>query len=194
MRSQLLAMMFWKISCNFIFKITTLLKSLFKPSIVQNFIQIMQLEYVKYSLEELEDVKNIFIEYSEFLQVDLCFQDFEKELMTLHEVYSPPRGCIILAKQNDKTVGCIALKPISNGICEMKRLYVRPQARGTGLGRKLVEELIIFAQKSSYQCMKLDTVSKLKEAIHLYRSLGFTETTPYVYNPLADVLYFELKL
>ena len=154
----------------------------------------MQLEYVKYTIEELEEVKNIFIEYSEFLQVDLCFQDFEKELQTLHKVYSPPKGCIILAKQNDKTVGCIALKPIGDGVCEMKRLYVRPEARGEGLGRKLVEELIIFAKKSAYQSMKLDTVAKLKEAIHLYRSLGFTETTPYVYNPLGDVLYFELKL
>ena len=154
----------------------------------------MQLEYVKYTVEELEEVKNIFIEYSEFLQVDLCFQDFEKELQTLHEVYSPPKGCIILAKQNDKTVGCVALKPIGDGVCEMKRLYVRPEARGEGLGRKLVKELIRFAQKSSYQSMKLDTVAKLKKAIDLYRSLGFTETIPYVYNPLDDVLYFELKL
>ena len=154
----------------------------------------MSLEYVKYTLEEIEEVRNIFIEYSEFLQVDLCFQDFEKELQTLNKVYSPPQGCIILAKQNNKTVGCVALKPIGDNVCEMKRLYVRPAARGTGLGRKLVEELIIFAQKSAYQSMKLDTVSKLKEAIHLYRSIGFVETTPYVYNPLSDVLYFELKL
>lgn len=154
----------------------------------------MQLEYIKYTVEELEEVRNIFIEYSEFLQVDLCFQDFEQELQTLHRVYSPPNGCIILAKHNDKTVGCIALKPIGDGICEMKRLYVRPEARGLGLGRKLVEELIMFAKQSSYQSMKLDTVSKLKEAIYLYRSLGFVETAPYVYNPLSDVLYFELKL
>lgn len=154
----------------------------------------MQLQYVKYSLSELEEVRNIFIEYAEFLQVDLCFQDFEKELQTLHQVYCPPKGCIILAKQNDTVVGCVALKPIAEGVCEMKRLYVRPEARGEGVGRKLVEELIIFAQKSTYIAMKLDTVSKLKEAIALYRSLGFTETAPYVYNPLSDVLYFELKL
>lgn len=154
----------------------------------------MQLEYVKYTIEELEEVKNIFIEYSEFLQVDLCFQDFEHELQTLHEIYSPPKGCIILAKQNDRTVGCVALKPIDKGVCEMKRLYVRQEARGTGLGRKLVKELIAFAKKSAYKSMKLDTVSKLKEAIQLYRSLGFIETTPYVYNPLSDVLYLELKL
>jgi putative acetyltransferase len=154
----------------------------------------MQLEYVKYTIDELEEVRKIFIEYSEFLQVDLCFQNFEKELQTLHQVYSPPQGCIILAKQNDATVGCIALKPIGEGVCEMKRLFVRPEARGVGLGRKLVGELISFARKSSYTTMKLDTVSKLKEAISLYRSFGFVETSPYVYNPLSDVLYFELPL
>ena len=154
----------------------------------------MQLNYVQYTLEELEEVRNIFIEYSEFLQVDLCFQDFEKELQTLHQVYGLPQGCIILAKQNGQTLGCIALKPIAEGICEMKRLYVRPEARGMGLGRKLVEELMSFARKSAYVSMKLDTVSKLKEATSLYRSIGFTETPPYVYNPLSDVLYFELKL
>jgi putative acetyltransferase len=155
----------------------------------------MQLEYVKYTVEELEEVKNIFIEYSEFLQVDLCFQNFEKELQTLHQVYSPPQGCIILAKRDSKILGCIALKPIAEGVCEMKRLYVRPEARGLGLGRKLVEEVIRFAQKSDiYKTMKLDTLSKLKEAISLYRSYGFVETTPYVYNPLSEVLYFELKL
>jgi putative acetyltransferase len=155
----------------------------------------MQLEYVKYTLEELEEVRKIFIEYSEFLQVDLCFQNFEKELQTLHQVYSPPQGCIILAKQNEVTVGCVALKPIGEGVCEMKRLYVRPEARGKGLGKQLVEELISFAQKSAiYRTMKLDTLSKLKEAISLYHSFGFVETTPYVYNPLSEVLYFELQL
>lgn len=154
----------------------------------------MQLDYVKYTLEELEEVRNIFIEYAEFLQVDLCFQDFDKELQTLHQVYSPPKGCIILAKKNEQILGCVALKPIAEGICEMKRLYVRPEARGMGLGRKLVGELIRFAKESSYKSMKLDTVSKLIEAIALYRSLGFIETSPYVFNPLTDVLYFELKL
>ncbi len=154
----------------------------------------MQLEYIKYTLEELEEVRNIFIEYSEFLQVDLCFQDFEQELQTLHQVYSPPKGCIILAKENGLILGCVALKPIAEGVCEMKRLYVRPEARGMGLGRKLVDELIIFAKNSAYESMKLDTVTKLKEAISLYRSIGFVETAPYVHNPLSDVLYFELKL
>lgn len=154
----------------------------------------MQLQYVKYSLEELEEVREIFIEYSDFLQVDLCFQDFEKELQTLHKVYFPPLGCIILARQDKQVLGCIALKPIAEGICEMKRLYVRPAARGNALGKQLVEELIDFAKIAGYKTMKLDTITSLEKAIKLYRSKGFVETSPYVYNPLEEVLYFELTL
>lgn len=154
----------------------------------------MQLHYVKYTIDELEEVREIFIEYAEFLQVDLCFQDFENELQTLHQVYFPPLGCIILAKEENQTLACIALKPIGEGICEMKRLYVRPQARGKALGKQLVEELIEFAKKAGYKTMKLDTISSLKAAINLYQSKGFVKTEPYVYNPLSDVLYFELTL
>ncbi|MEY4540324.1 MAG: hypothetical protein RLZZ306_2081 [Bacteroidota bacterium] len=154
----------------------------------------MQLHYVKYTLDELEAVREIFIEYAEFLQIDLCFQDFEKELQTLNEIYFPPMGCIILAKVDKRVLGCVALKPIGEGVCEMKRLYVRPEARGEGLGKQLVEELINFAKKAGYKTMKLDTVSSLKEAIKLYQAKGFVKTEPYVYNPLSDVLYFELTL
>lgn len=154
----------------------------------------MQLHYVKYSLEEIEQVREIFIEYAAFLQVDLCFQDFEKELQTLHQVYLPPTGCIILAKEDTQVLGCIALKPIGEGICEMKRLYVRPEAREKGLGNQLVDELIDFARKMGYKTMKLDTISSLKEAIKLYRSKGFIETDAYVYNPLMEVHYFQLTL
>lgn len=154
----------------------------------------MQLHYVKYSLEELEEVREIFVEYANFLQVDLCFQNFEKELQTLHQVYFPPLGCIILAKDEKKVVGCIALKPIGEDICEMKRLYVKPAARGKALGKQLVEELIHFAKKAGYKTMKLDTITPLKDAIKLYRSKGFIETDAYVYNPLPEVLYLQLSL
>ncbi len=154
----------------------------------------MQLHYVKYSLEELEEVREIFIEYANFLQVDLCFQNFEKELQTLHQVYFPPLGCIILAKDEKKVVGCIALKPIGEDICEMKRLYVKPAARGKALGKQLVEELIHFAKEAGYKTMKLDTITSLKDAIKLYRSKGFIETDAYVYNPLPEVLYLQLSL
>lgn len=154
----------------------------------------MQLYYVKYSIEELEEVREIFIEYADFLQVDLCFQDFERELQMLHEVYSNPLGCIILAKKDKQVMGCIALKPIGNDVCEMKRLYVRPAARGKELGKQLVQELIGFARKANYKIMKLDTLSSLKEAVELYRNMGFVETEAYVHNPLSEVMYFELIL
>lgn len=154
----------------------------------------MQLHYVKHSIDELEQVREIFIEYADFLQVDLCFQDFEKELQTLHKVYCPPFGCIILAKEDNQVMGCIALKPIAEGVCEMKRLYVKPAARGNGLGQQLVDELISFAKNAGYKTMKLDTITSLKEAIKLYRIKGFVETEAYVYNPLSEVLYFELTL
>lgn len=160
----------------------------------KNIVKIMQLHYITYSPEELNEVKQIFIEYAEFLKVDLCFQGFEEELQTLHKVYNPPQGCIILAKEGKDVLGCIALKPIGDGVCEMKRLYVKPQTRGTGLGRTLVTELIRFAKESGYKTMKLDTLTTLESAIKLYRSMGFVTTNAYVYNPLNDVLYFELSL
>lgn len=152
----------------------------------------MQFHYVNYSPEELDEVRKIFIEYAEYLKIDLCFQHFEEELQSLSTVYATPKGCIILAKINQEIVGCVALKPIEDGVCEMKRLYVKPTARGHKVGRKLVEELISFAQKANYQTMKLDTLTSLTEAIALYRSFGFKETSAYVYNPLDEVLYFEL--
>ncbi|MEA5257386.1 GNAT family N-acetyltransferase [Arcicella aquatica] len=154
----------------------------------------MQFHYVNYSPDELDEVRKIFIEYAEYLKIDLCFQDFEKELQTLSKVYAAPAGCIILAKINEEIVGCVALKPIAEGVCEMKRLYVKPIARGHKVGRKLVEELITFAKNANYQTMKLDTLTTLTEAIGLYRSFGFQATSAYVYNPLDEVLYFELSL
>ena len=153
----------------------------------------MQFHYVNYSPEELDEVRKIFIEYAEYLKIDLCFQHFEEELQSLSKVYAAPKGCIILAKINQEIVGCIALKPIADGVCEMKRLYVKPTARGLKVGRKLVEELITFAKNAHYQTMKLDTLTSLTEAITLYRSFGFKETSAYVYNPLDEVLYFELN-
>lgn len=154
----------------------------------------MQFQYVNYSPEELEEVRKIFLEYAEYLKIDLCFQHFEEELQTLSKVYAAPSGCIILAKINDEIVGCVALKPIADGVCEMKRLYVKPTARGQKVGKELVTELIRFAQNAQYQTMKLDTLTHLTEAISLYRSFGFKETSAYVYNPLDEVLYFELSL
>ncbi|WP_044170625.1 GNAT family N-acetyltransferase [Flectobacillus major] len=154
----------------------------------------MQLRYIQYSPEELQEVKDIFLEYAQNLNVDLCFQRFEQELETLSKIYAPPQGCIILAYHGQEVAGCIALKPIAEGVCEMKRLYVKNAFRGHSLGRKLAQEAISFAKQNGYQTMKLDTLTTLHEAIGLYKSLGFQETPPYTFNPLDNVLYFELNL
>lgn len=144
--------------------------------------------------EEMGTVRELFREYSDFLDFDLCFQDFEAELAGLPGAYTAPRGCILLAGQPGQVVGCIALRPLSATECEMKRLYVRPEGRSQGLGRKLCGEVIARAKSAGYQSMKLDTVSKLQTAIGLYRELGFVECEQYCDNPQPDVQFFQLQL
>lgn len=143
---------------------------------------------------DFDQVKNLFIEYQQYLGVDLCFQSFEKELETLNEVYKEPSGTIIIAKNNEDIIGCIALKPINNIECEMKRLYVKPDFRGLGIGKLLAQAIINCAVERHYTLMKLDTLTTLTEAVALYKALGFIETSPYVYNPHDEVLYFEKSL
>jgi putative acetyltransferase len=146
------------------------------------------------SEKNLIKTAEIFREYQVYLGVDLCFQSFESELLNLSTIYKKPFGTIILAKHETEIVACIALKPIENGNCEMKRLYVKPKYRGLGIGKILVEKILKFAKKRKYHLMKLDTLVTLKEAIALYESFGFIATKPYVYNPLDEVLYFEKDL
>ena len=143
---------------------------------------------------DFEQVKNLFIEYQQYLGVDLCFQSFDKELDMLDEIYKEPFGTIIIAKYGEEAIGCIALKPIKNTECEMKRLYVKANFRGTGLGKLLAQTIIKCAVERHYTIMKLDTLTTLKEAVALYKSLGFIETSPYIYNPHSEVLYFEKTL
>lgn len=154
----------------------------------------MQFHYVNYSNQELAVVQELFEEYSRELGIDLCFQNFEQELQTLSKVYAPPMGCIIILYHEQHPAGCVALKPIGQGVCEMKRLYIRPDFRGLKYGKKLAHELVLFAYKAGYSTMKLDTLTTLTDAIRLYHSMKFVETAPYVYNPLDNVLYFELNL
>ncbi|MDI9880733.1 GNAT family N-acetyltransferase [Flectobacillus longus] len=154
----------------------------------------MQFHYVNYSDQELAIVQELFEEYSLELGIDLCFQNFEQELQTLSKVYATPKGCIIILYHEQHPAGCVALKPIAEGVCEMKRLYIRPAFRGLKYGKKLAQELVSFAYKAGYSTMKLDTLTTLTDAIRLYRSMQFVETAPYVYNPLDNVLYFELNL
>jgi ribosomal protein S18 acetylase RimI-like enzyme len=136
----------------------------------------------------------LFQEYAAQLKIDLCFQGFAAELDQLTTMYAPPAGCLILARSGDRPIGCGAIRGLSGDACEMKRLYLRPEARGTGLGRTLAERLVVRAKALGYARMYLDTLVDMLPARTLYRGLGFRETAPYYENPLPGVIYMELDL
>lgn len=145
--------------------------------------------------DEIADVRTLFNEYAESLGFSLCFQSFEVELAKLPWEYAPPSGRLLLARSGGIAAGCVAMHKLEEGTCEMKRLYVRPQFRGTGLGRRLAEEIIAQAREIGYQRMRLDTVvSVMGRAVELYRALGFREIAPYRENPIPSVLYMEVEL
>ena len=145
--------------------------------------------------EDLEQVRGLFLEYGNSLGFSLCFQSFDEELRNLPGAYGPPHGRLLLARYADHAAGCIALRPLQAGICEMKRLYVRPGDRGRGLGQVLVESLIANARATGYERMRLDTIeSAMKDAIALYRRIGFKEIAPYSDIPIESALWMELLL
>lgn len=144
--------------------------------------------------DALDAVRQLFIEYADSLQVDLCFQDFERELAALPGKYAPPEGALILALVGGQAAGCAALRRIDQDVCEMKRLYVRDAYRGQGLGRALVARIIEEARGRRYRLMRLDTLSRLTDALGLYEAFGFVPTEPYIHNPIEDVRYLELAL
>src|SRR5208282_3804981 len=129
------------------------------------------------------------------LGFSLCFQSFDEELKNLPGAYGPPDGRLLLARYAGHAAGCIALRKLEAGVCEMKRLYVRPDARGRGLGRMLVERLIAEARAMGYERMRLDTIeSAMKDAVALYRRMGFREIAPYSAVPIESALWMELVL
>lgn len=143
---------------------------------------------------EIETARQLFIEYQEFLGEDLCFQGFEQELASLPGKYADPTGAMLLAKLNEKVIGCVAVRPLKDSSCEMKRLFVRTEAQGHSAGRKLAEAIIEKARLLGYKKMQLDTLERLVPALKLYKSLGFRKINPYYANPLEQVVYLELDL
>lgn len=144
--------------------------------------------------KDLIIVRDLFKEYASSLGFDLCFQNFDKEIAELPGEYVPPDGRLIIAKYKSEIVGCVALKKLSNSVCEMKRLYIKPEYRGKGIGRALVNFIINEAHEIGYTFMRLDTVPAMNQAISLYRSIGFYEIEPYRYNPIPGAMYLELNL
>jgi RimJ/RimL family protein N-acetyltransferase len=142
----------------------------------------------------MDVVRDLFREYQRTIGVDLCFQGFAEELATLPGAYAPPRGRLLLATIGDDPVGCVGLRPLDGDAAEMKRLYVRPAARGQGLGRRLATSVIDGARALGYRCVRLDTLASMTDAIALYRALGFVEIPPYRPNPLPGPRYFERTL
>ncbi len=143
---------------------------------------------------EFLEARRLFEEYVEEIGLDLSFQNFASELEALPDVYGPPKGCLLLARRNGAIVGCVALRPFEKQICELKRMYVRPSARGQGVARELVRTLIGRAKEMGYNRMVLDTLASMLPARELYRSLGFGEVAPYYENPIEDVVYMKLDL
>lgn len=144
--------------------------------------------------DEVENTRGLFKEYASMIGVDLCFQDFERELKELPGEYSEPGGCILLASKGSALVGCVALRPLGGELCEMKRMYVRPAFRSQGVGRILAQNLIVEAKRRGYVKMRLDSLPIMKEAQTLYRSLGFREISPYRPNPIEGAVFMELDL
>lgn len=146
--------------------------------------------------EERSQVRGLFLEYAASLDFSLCFQDFQREMDTLPGKYAPPGGVLLLAvKKPGEPAGCVAVRPLGSSECEMKRLYVRPAFRGTGVGRQLVQAALEWALARDYRAMKLNTLrGTMDAAIRLYRSLGFVECAPYSESPAKGSLFFTRTL
>ena len=155
-----------------------------------------QIELIQSTLpEDIEQARSLFLEYGGSLGFSLCFQSFDEELKSLPGAYAAPSGRLLLARSAGHAAGCVALRKLEAGICEMKRLYVRPGDRGMGLGRVLVERVIAEARGIGYERMRLDTIaSAMKDAIALYRRMGFEEIAPYSAIPIEHALWMELRL
>lgn len=144
--------------------------------------------------DDIETVRALFREYERFLEIDLRFQGFAEELATLPGRYAPPQGRLLLAWAGEQAAGCVALRPLENGVCEMKRLFIRSAYRGQGLGLMLAQRIIHEAITVGYTVMRLDTLDTLERAMRIYENLGFQRCAPYYANPLPGVVYWQRAL
>jgi putative acetyltransferase len=148
----------------------------------------------KMAMSEVEEVRGLLRAYAEALPFALDFQDFDRELAELPGAYAPPRGALLLARIDGRPAGCVALRPLDGETCELKRLFVRASARGSGLGRLLVTAIVAEARALGYTRMRLDTTPGMEAAQALYAELGFRETEPYTHNPVPGTRFLELAL
>lgn len=143
---------------------------------------------------DVETARTLLLEYAASLEVDLAYQDFQREVASLPGDYAPPRGCLLLARNGTSALACVGVRPLDDAVCEMKRLYVRPEARGTGLGRQLTMAAIDFGRVAGYRAMRLDTLPSMTSAQSLYASLGFRKIAPYRASPVVGNVFMELAL
>ena len=146
------------------------------------------------SPDDLADVRRLFLAYAKSLGISLCFQNFEQEFAGLPGAYAPPAGCLLLAEFEGVAGGCVALRPLQNQACEMKRLFISPDFRGTGAGRMLALAVMSKAKSLGYSTIRLDTLPSMAAAIQMYESLGFQRIEPYYENPVPGALFLECKL
>ena len=143
---------------------------------------------------DIETARVLFVEYQESLGISLCFQNFDAEVATLPGAYAAPEGRLLLAFVGDAPAGCVAFRKLEDGICEMKRLWVRPAFRGIRLGRQLAEAVLSEGRAAGYRAVRLDTLPSMREAQALYASLGFVDIPPYNDHPIAGTRFMEARL
>lgn len=144
--------------------------------------------------QDFESAKSLFVEYAQSLPISLDFQNFNSELDVLEKMYSKPKGCLILGYFNQQAVACVGVRKIDADYCELKRMYVKPAYRTQGAGKELLALALANAKELGYKFIRLDTLSSMTAAIHLYKRAGFYEIEPYYYNPVEGSVYMECKL
>ncbi len=152
-------------------------------------------EYIFVSTpEEYAAAGILFQEYANELSIDLCFQQFDEELLSLPKMYAPPMGCIVLCKENDSFVGSIAVRPKTDGVAELKRMYIQAPFRRKGIGKILLSKALDFAKQAGHHTVRLDTLNTMEPAMQLYQQNGFYTISAYYHNPEPTAVYFEKKL